>query len=491
MKISVFIFFGFLIILVMFSITTYINFRLADQVHDNSEFLARSTEIIRSSNRYQRNIQNMVSGLRGYLLTGEEYFIQAYDSAKGENETILNELTAVIPTQSAQHRSIARLRELREEWFQQFANPLIAAKKAAMQSDSSVAAFNGLFKDQREKGIETRLSNGMYKRIRDLMNEEYSIRETRKNDLEASIGRTRKISIYLIAFSTVTGLMIAAYLAYRISRRIIKLVAIADNIAQGNYEVYSEDSSKDELSLLTNSLNHMSMVLSENISLLKRKNSELDQFAHIVSHDLKAPLRGIDNVVSWIEEDHLHELSPKVREYVGLIKSRVVRGENLIHGILSYSRVGRYEIEKEEVDLNQMMSDILENVPRKPGLTFNVQPGLPVFYTERVPLMQIFSNLISNAVKYMDKPEGEISIYYKEDEKHYTFYVEDNGPGISKNYHEKIFIIFQTLNGTDSFENTGVGLAIVKKILDDRQQRIEVLSEPGKGSTFRFTWPKN
>ena len=342
----------------MFSITTYINFRLADQVHDNSEFLARSTEIIRSSNRYQRNIQNMVSGLRGYLLTGEEYFIQAYDSAKGENETILNELTAVIPTQSAQHRSIARLRELREEWFQQFANPLIAAKKAAMQSDSSVAAFNGLFKDQREKGIETRLSNGMYKRIRDLMNEEYSIRETRKNDLEASIGRTRKISIYLIAFSTVTGLMIAAYLAYRISRRIIKLVAIADNIAQGNYEVYSEDSSKDELSLLTNSLNHMSMVLSENISLLKRKNSELDQFAHIVSHDLKAPLRGIDNVVSWIEEDHLHELSPKVREYVGLIKSRVVRGENLIHGILSYSRVGRYEIEKEEVNLNQLMSDI-------------------------------------------------------------------------------------------------------------------------------------
>ena len=491
MKISTFIFFGFLIILVMFSITTYINFRLADQVHDNSEFLARSTEIIRSSNRYQRNIQNMVSGLRGYLLTGEEYFIQAYDSAKGENETILDELTAVIPAQSIQQKSISRLRELRDQWFVHYANPLIDAKKNSMGSDSSLAAFNGLLKHQREIGIETRLSNGMYRRIRDLMNEEYNIRATRKNALEASINRTRKISIYLIAFSTVTGLIIAAYLAYRISRRIIKMVAMADNIAQGNYEVYSEDSTKDELSLLSNSLNHMSRVLSENISLLKRKNSELDQFAHIVSHDLKAPLRGIDNVVSWIEEDHIHELSPKVREYIGLIKSRVVRGENLIHGILSYSRVGQYEIEREEVDLNQMMSDILENVTRRPGLAINVQPGLPIFYTERVPLMQIFSNLISNAVKYMDKPDGKINIYYKEEETNYIFYVADNGPGISKNYHEKIFIIFQTLNGTDSFENTGVGLAIVKKILDDRQQRINVISEPGKGSTFAFTWAKN
>src|SRR5690606_39449678 len=216
----------------------------------------------------------------------------------------------------------------------------------------------------------------------------------------------------------------------------------------------------------------------------------LYQFAHIVSHDMKAPLRGYDNVVTWIEEDHFHEWPPKVQEYVGLIKSRIVRGESLIHGILSYSRVGQYELEQEEVDVNQMVLEISENLPLRQGLKLTIQPNLPVLQTQRIPLMQIFSNLVGNAIKYHDKPEGEIKIYHTENGQNYHFFIEDNGPGISKTYHDKIFTIFQTLNGTDSFQSTGVRLAIVKKILDDRTQNIRVHSEPRKGSIFEFTWPK-
>ncbi len=104
--------------------------------------------------------------------------------------------------------------------------------------------------------------------------------------------------------------------------------------------------------------------------------------------------------------------------------------------------------------------------------------------------MQVFSNLISNAIKYHNKPTGEIKIYSDEKADHHVFFVEDDGPGIEKTYHDKIFVIFQTLQERDSFESTGVGLAIVKKILDARKEQIMIKSEPGKGSVFSFTWSK-
>jgi light-regulated signal transduction histidine kinase (bacteriophytochrome) len=119
-----------------------------------------------------------------------------------------------------------------------------------------------------------------------------------------------------------------------------------------------------------------------------------------------------------------------------------------------------------------------------------IDSAMPVLISERIFLTQIFSNLISNAIKYHDKPDGFVKIFHREEETNYVFFVQDNGPGIAKNYHNKIFVIFQTLNENNSFENTGVGLAIVKKIIEDKNQTISVLSEQGKGSTFSFTWPK-
>lgn len=491
MKISLFIFLGFFVILVMFSITTYINFELADDVNENSEWLAKSTTVVRSSNRFQRNILNMVSHLRGYMFTGEQYFIQAYDSAYKENEALIEELRPLIASEHGiQLQYLQKLDEANNSWVDNFALPLIQAKKNASINDSSQTAFEALYREKFQGGYETQVVNTLNRHLRNFINYEYTVREARKSDLEESIQQTRIISIYLTSLSIFTGLAIAAFLAVRISRRIMKMVNMADAIAGGKYDTYMEDSGRDELSQLAASLNHMAKVLSENIGLLQRKNKELDQFAHIVSHDMKAPLRGIDNVVSWIEEDHMHELSPKVKEYMGIIKSRIVRGENLIHGILSYSRVGQYEMDLEEVDLNILLQELRESLPLKPGLMLQIQNDMPVLFTHRVPLVQIFSNLINNAIKYHDKPNGFIKVYFSEDDDHFSFFVEDNGPGIAKNYHNKIFVIFQTLNGSDSFESTGVGLAIVKKILDDRRQQITLSSEPGMGSTFAFTWPK-
>ena len=166
------------------------------------------------------------------------------------------------------------------------------------------------------------------------------------------------------------------------------------------------------------------------------------------------------------------------------------RGENLIQGILTYARTGREVGIKERVDVNMLIQEVFETLAPKPGLLLDVPQVLPVFHTDKYPLFQVFSNLIGNAIKYHDKAEGIIRIYHKEYQGYYEFFVEDNGPGIAAHYHQKIFVIFQTLQDRDSFESTGVGLAIVKKILDARKEQINISSEQGKGAIFSFTWSK-
>jgi signal transduction histidine kinase len=488
MKISYFIFFSFLFILLLFSITTYINFKQSEEIRENSEWVSRSGIIIRHSSRFQRNILNMVSGLRGYLLTGENYFIQTYDSAAMENESILRDLTALIPDSSFQRKSLNEILALDERWVTEFAYPLIEAKKQASTSDSSLISFNKLYRAKFATGTEKKINQRLQQKFREFTNYEYNSREAQRAFLAESVQRTKRISFYLTTLSLIMGSTIAIYLAYRISSRIISMVKMADQIAEGNYDVKMKVSGNDELSQLTHSLNNMANVLSENITLLKRKNEELDQFAHIVSHDLKAPLRGIGNVISWIEEDHSQELTPKINEYLEIIKGRVIRAENLIGGILSYARIGKDEAGAELVDLNHLLMDIAETLSIKKNV-LSIE-NLPVLFTEKLPLSQIFTNLISNAVKYNNKPNCKIKVYCKEGHTQYEFFVEDNGPGIAKNYHTKIFMIFQTLQERDSFESTGVGLAIVKKILDGRGEKINLLSAPGKGSTFSFTWSK-
>jgi signal transduction histidine kinase len=490
MKISYLIFVGFLLILILFSVATYINFRQAEKVNENNEFFGRSTDVIRQSNRFQRNMLNMISGLRGYLFTGENYFIQAYDSAALENQNILTELSAMVNDSSRQAKTLVEIREINDQWVNEYAKPLIDARKIASVSDTAQASFNRKYKERLSRGTDEMLNRRLQLSFRNFSNYEYGLRAMRKAELTNTILRTRQISFYLTTLSIIIGLAIAAFLAQRISTRILRMVNMADDIAKGHYDVHTEDKGNDELTALARSLNHMARTLSENISLLERKNEELGQFAHIVSHDLKAPLRGIDNVVTWIEEDHDHELTPKLKEYLHLIKGRLTRAENLIQGILMYARIGREMPVKEPVDLNELLAEILENVVPNRVQNIEVQKDLPVIYTEGIPLQQVLSNLISNSIKYHDKHEGKVVVTFSEKPDHYEFSVADNGPGIDPAYHEKIFMIFQTLQERDILESTGVGLAIVKKILEDRKQSIKLFSSPGNGSTFTFTWPK-
>ena len=224
---------------------------------------------------------------------------------------------------------------------------------------------------------------------------------------------------------------------------------------------------------------------------LEKINAELDQFAYVVSHDLKAPLRAINNLSEWIEEDISHLIEGETKDQFKLLRGRVHRMENLINGILSYSRAGRIKTVKERFLVKTVVDDLCETFSIKQSTQFIIEgdPDLELV-SEKITLGQILQNLISNGIKYNDKPEVIITIGWKEMGSNIEFFVKDNGPGISPEFHEKIFVIFQTLQARDEIESTGVGLAIVKKIVDEKGGYIHVQSTMNEGTTFIFSWPK-
>lgn len=231
--------------------------------------------------------------------------------------------------------------------------------------------------------------------------------------------------------------------------------------------------------------------LKEYAQSLEKINKELDQFAYIVSHDLKAPLRAINNLAEWISEDLQEIMDEGTKKNISLLRGRIGRMEALINGILNYSRAGRMKAENIEIPMNTFLEDIVFNLSPPEHFVIQIQEGLPIIEAEKVSIEQVFSNFISNAIKYNANENPVVKIGYEDKDSMHCFFVEDNGPGISKDFHEKVFAIFQTLQARDSVESTGVGLAIVKKIVEEKGGNVWLESEEGKGAKFLFTFPKH
>ena len=222
---------------------------------------------------------------------------------------------------------------------------------------------------------------------------------------------------------------------------------------------------------------------------LEGTNRELKDFAYIVSHDLKAPLRAMSTLANWISVDYQDKIDKKGKEQLALLIRRATRMNNLINGILEYSKVGRIKEKKVKVDLEEVVREVIDTITPPGHINIRIEGELPSIFCEKTRISEVFQNLLGNAVKYMDKPEGVVRIGCVEDNGYWKFNVSDNGPGIEEKYFEKIFQIFQTLSPVDEHESTGIGLALVKKIITMYGGEIRVESEAGRGSSFCFTLP--
>jgi light-regulated signal transduction histidine kinase (bacteriophytochrome) len=227
--------------------------------------------------------------------------------------------------------------------------------------------------------------------------------------------------------------------------------------------------------------------------LLKKMNNinkELKEFVSVVLQDLKSPLRGIEALANWILCDCTDRLGDQANEQMNLLLERVGRMHHLIEGALQYSRVGRVEGERMQVNLNNFVPEIIDMVVPPENITVTIENELPVIECEEVHIMQVFQNLLGNAIKYMNKPQGWIKIGCVEHDGFWKFSVADNGPGIEKKHFEKIFKIFQTFPSSSYFAGSGIGLTVVKKIVELYEGKIWVESQVGEGSCFIFTLPK-
>ncbi len=223
----------------------------------------------------------------------------------------------------------------------------------------------------------------------------------------------------------------------------------------------------------------------------ERANKELNDFAYIVSHDLKAPLRAITQLAQWITEDYADRLDEEGREQLDLLSKRARHMHNLIDGILQYSRAGRIQGTPEKVATRMVVEEVIDAISPPENIRFEVHDDLPEVWMDQIQMRQVFQNLISNAVKFMDKPEGLIEVGCNDKGTHWEFYVRDNGPGMEEHHFDRIFQIFQTLHSRDEFDSSGIGLSIVKKIVERNGGEVRVESRVGKGTTFYFTLPKH
>jgi PAS domain S-box-containing protein len=233
--------------------------------------------------------------------------------------------------------------------------------------------------------------------------------------------------------------------------------------------------------------------VTERTAQLEIANKDLEEFAYAASHDLKAPLRVIDNASKWLEEDLKEHLTDETRENMNLLRGRIKRMEKLLDDLLEYSRIGRTLDERyaETISGDALMVNILALLSPPAGFTITIGAGFAGIAVRRMPLQQIFMNLISNAIKHHDNKNGRIEVSVEDCSADYSFAVKDDGPGIAAEHQDQIFKMFLTLKPRDQVEGSGMGLAMVRKNIEVFGGKLSLDSAVGRGSTFRFSWPKH
>ncbi|MEM8962780.1 MAG: ATP-binding protein [Acidobacteriota bacterium] len=314
-------------------------------------------------------------------------------------------------------------------------------------------------------------------------------------DKELLNERIREFVLYMFALTlalVLAAVVIAFILQNVISAPILRLAEATRHIRrQGDYSLRVEKPGNDEIGTLYDGFNLMLEEIEQRQAELERSNRDLDQFAYVASHDLKAPLRAITNLSVWLEEDLGDTLDDEAREQMRLLRSRVRRMNALIEGILQYSRLGRLGTEGERVDVGKLLHELIPMLEIDSRFEIVIGEPMPVLVTRRLRLEQVFANLITNAVKHHDQDKGRIEILARRDGDTWSFTVTDDGPGIAPEHREKVFMMFQTLRAaSDSTESTGLGLSLVKKLVEDEGGVVEIADRAAaRGAVVRFSWP--
>ncbi|HSV27629.1 MAG TPA: ATP-binding protein [Sedimentisphaerales bacterium] len=340
-----------------------------------------------------------------------------------------------------------------------------------------------------------------------------------REEFVGELSTLRNTVVLIGAVVLIAGGLVMLAVADNIARPILTLTKGTALVAQGDFSRRIEVASRDEIGMLAESFNRMSEDLQRTttsisklnlemaerrraedalvkinkeleaaVSKLTNANRELEEFSHLAAHDLKTPLRAIGSLAGIIHTDYWEMLDEQGRNYLSLLTGRVERMNHFIRGILRYSELGR-ALEKQTVDIDEVIDEALGRISLPASCIVIKESNFPAVVCNRAQMVEVFSQLIGNAVKYMDKPAGRIKLACEKGDGLWKFSVADNGCGIDERHLGRIFEIFRTLNRRDEIESTGIGLSLVRKIIETYDGKVWVESRPGEGSTFWFTLP--
>jgi signal transduction histidine kinase len=415
----------------------------------------KTQSILNAANRLLLGLQRAEAEVRGYSVTQNEEFLSSYQKAQITIQQQRQRLQQLVQETATQQAQVTKIETLADRQIEHLEATINVSQSAIPDAKKSTAIEQQLLKNESQ-----------FQQLESAIAQFIQQQENAQQQREAQVENWRQ----------------------RTTR--VQWIALIVGLGATGGAIYLFINLDHQLSQYTDRIEESNAYLARTSQTLEKRNQELDQFAYIVSHDLKAPLRAIANLSSWIEEDLAGTLDPDTQHQMNLLRGRVHRLEALINGILEYSRVGRMRSQVETVNVEALLTEIIDSLDPPPEFTIEIATPMPTLETESLLLQQIFTNLLSNAIKHHHRCDGKIVISATELDTAYEFTISDDGPGIDPKFHEKIFVIFQTLQARDTVENTGVGLAIIKKILDDKGGSIIVESELEVGTTFRLTWPK-
>ncbi len=442
------------------------------------------------------------SGIRGYALTGDERDLAAYRRGAGNEAALVQQITGLLGPRNADiRRSLERVRASAEQWRASVAEPVVAAV-----GTGGTAQAQPLVNEAARSRFE-----GIRAEVAALQRDILAYRET----VAAAARETGSTLLLLMIIAAgvvlVGGVALLLLLDRLVNRPVVHLAAQVRQAAQGEYDGHIRSTGAPELVSLAADIDAMRGQIASELSQVRearsqiewvnkqlhaqaeelvRSNRDLEQFAYVASHDLQEPLRKVASFCQLLQRRYAGQLDERADQYIGFAVDGAQRMQRLINDLLAFSRIGRLTSGFTDVDLNQLVGDVASQLEARVGDGEILWGDLPTIEGEEPLLTTLFTNLIGNSLKFRrpDVP-ARVEVSARRDGREWEITVRDNGIGIEPEFADKVFVIFQRLHARDAYEGTGIGLAIVKKIVEYHGGRIWLDPDVPEGTAIRFTFP--
>ena len=467
----------FVIILILIAMMTVSTF-IAHGVDSGAiESVDREVKTLHAMTHLQEDVAALLMAVNDFIITGKVEYRVSYDTLLRKTREGFTKLSE-LPLTSGERASLS---------------PIHDSLEHIDETAQKIFRLEHVKTNERAQALMEEMDYRYGDRVYGLLEAMTDSAATAVTAAVADVRGTDRWEFWLMAgpsiLAFVVGIGVVVLTLKRISKPLLELVHMAEKITARDFTISVNGESEDEIGMLTTAFKVMA-------DEIKRRYEELENFAYIVAHDLKNPVVGIQGISEILATDYAPKLDASAKENLELIINSTKHMASLINDLLEFARAGKVEFEREPVSMDKMLGEIKRELTLFAGdrkAIIEVAGNLPAILCDPIRFSQVWKNLIGNAVKYNDKPSPRIEIGLetaKDPQKSYQFYVKDDGIGIDARHFETIFMPFKRAATSKKYEGTGIGLAIVKRVIDFHGGRIWLTSKLGEGTVFHFTVPK-